>query len=79
MPGAPNNSVLLNTLKTISVSFLYITLCKGWIRCYLLIKFTLSFFIPLDEEKMLLANMSQIYKKRRSEGLFTWGWGNPDR
>ena len=50
-PGAPNDSVLLNTLKTISVNFLYISLCKGWIRCYLLIKFTLSFFIPLDEKK----------------------------
>ena len=78
-PGAPNDSVLLNTLKTINVSFLYISLCKDWIRCHLFMKISLSFFIPLHEKKMLLANMSQIYKKRRSKGLFTWGWRNPGR
>ena len=42
------------------------------------IQFVSFFFsIPLVEKKMLLANMSQIYKRRRSKGLITWRWENP--
>ena len=41
------------------------------------IQFVFFFKFHWMKKKMLLAHMSQIYKRRRSKGLITWRWENP--